>query len=136
MNLNPTESRRTVMLDIQTLYTEQPHPGRTRAAGTESIVCICIVIDDGIQVTEATLHNATEKDLLREFWQAVHPHDVFFGRNIASRLAFVRQRGWKVGLIPSSEVSLRAVYLHNTVDTGAPPSSADDGGYRDRKSVV
>jgi hypothetical protein len=130
MKINPTESQRIVLLDIQSDDRDQPPSSNSRAVQAEFIVCINIVVDNGTRVTEAKFHSATEKDLLREFWQAVHPHDVFFGRNIASRLEFVRQRSWKAGLIPSPGVNLRALYLHHTVETGAPPSSADDGGYR------
>ena len=130
MNTSPTESRRTVMLDIQTSNTDQPQPDRTRPTGTEAITCISIVIDDGTWVNEATLQNAAEKDLLRQFWQLVQPHDVFFGRNIASRLALLRRASWRLDLIPSSGVDLRAVYQYSTVETGGQQSSSGNARYR------
>jgi hypothetical protein len=137
MKLSPTESRRTVALDIQTTETDQPQPDRTKSAAAEAITCICIVIDDDCtRVTATMLQNADEKDLLRQFWQLVQPHDTFYGRNIANRLDFLRRASWRLGLIPSLGVDLRAVYQHRTVDMGGQQSSNGDAEYRSAGALV
>ena len=135
MTINPTKARRTVVLDIQLSGTKPPHPDDKASAGAETITRILLVVDDGV-VTEASFSGAAERDLLRQFWQLVQPHDVFFGRNIAARLEFVRQRSWKVGLIPSPGIDLRTVYQFSTVDVGGQESTNDDAEYRSAGALV
>ena len=120
MNINPTARQRAVFIDIQTDETDQaqsnqalPAPAANR---TYVITCIGIVVDDGTQVTEITLENAAEIDLLRQFWQVLQPRDIFIGHNIADRLALLRRLSWKTGLIPSSEVHLRNIYGHSMAE--------------------
>jgi hypothetical protein len=117
-------------MDIQTRTTDEAPPNLEAAAGTEVITDIRMIADDGMQVMETTLQNAAEKDLLRQFWQLVQPHDVFYGRNISSSVASLRRASWKLDLIPSPGVDLRAIYEHSTVDMRGQEPSSGDAGYR------
>jgi hypothetical protein len=136
MNMSPTESRRTVALDIQTTDTDQPQPNRNKSAGTETVTCICIVIDDGTRVTEATFSGASEINLLREFWGAVQTDDLFYGYQVADRVALLRQRTWALDLVPARGLDLRTVYRHDTFDTAALPLSAGEAGYRSAQALA
>jgi hypothetical protein len=108
--------KRTVELSIQTIGIDQSQVNRGRSGGTGIIVSIGVIVDDGMDVTEDSLSDASEIDLLRGFWHVVRPHDVFVGYGIAKDLAVLRQRTWKVGLIPSREIDLRTVYQHQMLD--------------------
>ena len=136
MNLSPTRSRRTVMLEIQTAKTDQQQPDHARYAGAEVITCIQMISNDGMQVTEAVFYGAAERDLLRGFWGAVQTDDVFYGYRVVDCLDLLRQRAWTWGLIPSREIDLRKVYRHDTVNTAVTRSSADDAGYRRAEALA
>jgi hypothetical protein len=120
MNMNPTMYRRTVILGIQTSGTNQPHSNDAGSAEPETVVCIHMIVDDGKRVTEARLSGTTESDLMRGFWEAVQPDDVFFGRNVADRL----------NLSPSRQIDLRNVYQNSTHDPGGLRLSPSDAGFR------
>jgi hypothetical protein len=86
--------------------------------------------------TEDSFSNAAEIDLLRGFWQVVRSHDVFVGYGIAKDLAFLRQRSWEVGLIPSLEIDLHTVYQHETLDPASLRVIAEDREYSDAEALV
>jgi hypothetical protein len=135
MNLNPTESRRIVMLDVQTTDADQPQSDPNRSTPTATVIKIHIIVDDGIQITEADFSAATELELLREFWAAVKPDDMFYGYAALDRLALLRRRSWTQHLIPSRGLNLAAVYRHIVVDTSLP-SLASDTGHRRAETLV
>jgi hypothetical protein len=129
MTINSTQSKRTVGLDIQTIDTNQPEPNCGRSHGTEIIVAIGVFVNDGMEVTEDSFTDASEIDMLRRFWRLVRPHDVFVGHGIANQLAFLRRRSWELGLIPSREIGLRAIYQHQMLDPAS--LQAITGGIED-----
>jgi hypothetical protein len=94
------------------------------------------MVDDGIEVTATSFSGTAEIDLLRGFWQRVRPYDVFYGYNIADRLAFLRRRSWILGLIPSHELDLRTVYRHDAFDTSPLRSSTGDAGYHSTQALA
>ena len=53
MNINPTSTRRTVVIEIQTGITGEALHNLKAAAGTEVITSIQLIADDGMQVIEA-----------------------------------------------------------------------------------
>jgi hypothetical protein len=136
LTLSPMESRRTVVLDIQTTHPDQPQPDRTKAAGTETVTCIWIVIDDGTRITETTFSGGTEINLLREFWGAVQADDVFYGYQAVDCVALLRRRAWAWGLLPSREITLSAMYRHQTVDTAGLRSSTGGARYRSSEALA
>jgi hypothetical protein len=136
MTLNLTESKRTVVLEIQTIDANQPERNCAGSAGTGIIIAIGVIVDDGMEITEDSFSNASEIDLLRGFWHVVRSHDVFVGYGIAKDLAFLRQRSWEVGLIPSLEIDLNTVYQHETLDPGSLGVIADDREYSDAEALV
>src|ERR1035437_8683966 len=69
-------------------------------------------------------------DLLRGFWGAVRPGDVFYGYRVVNLLEYLRQRTWALDLVPARDLDLRTVYGHDTFDTAALRSSAGDAQYR------
>jgi hypothetical protein len=136
MTINPTESKRTVVLEIQTIDANQPKPNCAGSASTGIIIAIGVIVDDGMEITEDSFSNASEIDLLRGFWHVVRSHDVFVGYGIAKDLAFLRQRSWEVGLIPSLEIDLNTVYQHETLDPASLGVIADDREYSDAEALV
>jgi hypothetical protein len=136
MTINRTESKRTVVLEIQTIDANQPEPNCAGSAGTGIIIAIGVIVDDGMEITEDSFSNDSEIELLRRFWHVVRSHDVFVGYGIAKDLAFLRQRSWEVGLIPSLEIDLHTVYQHETLDPASLRVIADDRGYSDAEALV
>lgn len=130
MKINPTSTRRIVVIDIRTTVTDQARPSSTVAVGTEVITCIQMIVDDGVQVRAAVFSRASEGDLLRGFWGAVRPGDVFYGYRVVNLLEYLRQRTWALDLVPARDLDLRTVYGHDTFDTAALRSSAGDAQYR------
>jgi hypothetical protein len=128
MNVNPTKSRRTVVLNIETAHNNQTEPNLEASADDEVITGIHIV-EDGAQVTETSFAGAAEINLLGEFWGATQTDDVFFGYEVVDRLALLRRRTWVLDLVPSRDLDLRTVYGHDTVDTAAVRSSTGGAGY-------
>jgi hypothetical protein len=116
MTINSIPTKRTAVLRIETIGIDQPQLNRGRSSGTGIIVAIEVTVDDGTQVTEYNFSNASEINLLREFWHVILGHDVFVGHSIANQLAFLRRRSWDLGLIPSREIDLCTVYQHQTLD--------------------
>ena len=136
MNINPTSTRRIVVIEIQTGITGEALHNLKAAAGTEVITSIQMIVDDGTQVAESVFSGAPEQDLLRGFWDAVRPDDVFYGYRVVDRLAHLRRRTWTLGLIPSRELSLPRLYRHDVVDTGGIRSSAGNAGHRSATALV
>ena len=136
MTINPTSTRRIVVIDIQATVPNHALPNPKAAAGTEVITSIQMIVDDGMQVTQAVFSGAAEIDLLRDFWEVVRPDDVFFGYQVAYLLALLRQRAWAWDLLPSREITLSAVYRHHTVDTAALRSSTSDARYRSAEALA
>jgi hypothetical protein len=136
MTINSTQSKRTVGLNIQTIDANQPEPNCAKSAGTGIIIAIEVIVDDGMEVTEDRFSDASEIDLLRGFWHLVRSHDVFVGYGIAKDLAFLRQRSWEVGLIPSLEIDLHTVYQHETLDPASLRAIADDRGCSDAEALI
>jgi hypothetical protein len=130
MTINPTSTRRIVVIDIQTTVPNRAQPSPAAPAGTEVATYIQLIADDGMQVTGAIFSDAPERDLLRGFWDAVRPGDVFYGYRVVDRLALLRQRTWALDLVPSRDLDLRTVYGHDTVDTAILRSSTGGAGYR------
>ena len=94
-------------------------PKNTQSATTGVIACICILIDDGARITETSFSARDEISLLRDFWKAIQPNDLFIGHDIDNCLAFLRKRSWELDIIPSREIDLRNVYRHDTLDTAS-----------------
>jgi hypothetical protein len=136
MNINPTSTRRTVVIDIQTRITDEALHNLKAAAGTEVITSIQLIADDGMQVIEAVFSGAPERDLLRDFWGAVRRGEVFYGYQVVDRLVLLRRRTWASGLLPSRELDLPRVYQHITVDTARLRSSAGDAGYHSAQALA
>jgi hypothetical protein len=117
MNTKPSASRRNVVLNIEAAAINPSDPRGTVAAHTRSVVCISMLVDDGISIIEHSFVSLDEERLLRQFWGRVNPGDLFIGQNsLEFDLSFVRQRSWIVGIKPSSDVDLRRFYSHDLID--------------------
>ena len=89
-----------------------------------------------MESTEDSFSNASEIDLLREFWHAVLPHDVFVGHGITNQLAFLRRRSWELGLVPSQEIDLKTVYQHETLDPASLRAITGDNEYGSAEALL
>jgi len=130
VTINPTSTRRIVVIDVQTRIIDEALPNQQAVAGTEVVTCVQLIADDGMKVVAALFSGASEGELLRDFWSAVRPGDVFYGCKVIDRLALLRGRTWAWGLLPSREITLSAVYRQHAVDTAGLRTSTSDGGYR------
>ena len=89
-----------------------------------------------MQVAQAVFSGAPEQDLLRGFWGAVQPNDLFYGYRVIDLLAQLRRRTWACGMLPSRELDLATVYQHSTVDTAGPRSSTGDARLRSAEALA
>jgi Predicted 3'-5' exonuclease related to the exonuclease domain of PolB len=117
MNTKPSASRRNVVLNIETVTANPSDPRGTVSAYARRVVCISMLVDDGISIIEHSFVSLDEGSLLRQFWECVNPEDLFIGQNsLEFELSFVRQRSWIVGIKPSSDIDLRRFYSHDLID--------------------
>lgn len=89
-----------------------------------------------MQVAQAVFSGAPEQDLLRGFWGAVQPNDLFYGYRVIDLLAQLRRRTWACGMLPSRELDLATVYQHSTADTAGPRSNDGDSSYRSAEALA
>src|SRR5260370_28939999 len=94
-NLESTQYRRTVVLDIETLSLDTDFPKGALDALTGRVVCIGMLIADGVQLSELAIAHEDEAQILTRFWSAIHPTDLLVGFNLIEfDLAFVKRRCW------------------------------------------
>lgn len=117
-NLESTQYRRTVVLDIETVSLDPNLAKGALDALTGRIVCIGILIDDGVRLAEMAIASEDEAQILTEFWATIHPTDVIVGHNVHEfDVPFVRQRSWILGIRPSRVIDLRKYYTVDVKDT-------------------
>ena len=101
-NLQLTQYRRTVVLDIETVSLDPNLTKGALDALTGRIVCIGMLIDDGARVDEVAIAGEDEAQILTEFWGTIHPTDVIVGHNVHEfDVPVLRQRSWILGVRPS-----------------------------------
>ena len=110
-NLRPTQFRRITVLDIETVSLD-PNLGKGALdALSGRIVCIAMLIDDGVRLTELAIAREDETQILTEFWSTIDPTDVLVGHNVLEfDIPFIRQRSWILGIRPSRAVDMRRYY--------------------------
>lgn len=117
-NLQSTQYRRTVVLDIETVSLDPNLAKGALDALTGRIVCVGMLIDDGKILHEIAIAGEDEAQILTEFWGTIHPTDVIVGHNVHDfDLPFVRQRSWILGIRPSRVIDLRKYYTADVKDT-------------------
>jgi len=117
-NLQPTQFRRITVLDIETVSLD-PNLGKGALdALSGRIVCIAMLIDDGVRLTELAIAREDETQILTEFWSTIDPTDVLVGHNVLEfDIPFIRQRSWILGVRPSRLMDLRKYYTADVRDT-------------------
>jgi DNA polymerase elongation subunit (family B) len=109
---------RVVVLDIETVALDPNDEKGALDAMSGRVVCIGMLIDDGQIVTEITLADKDERQLITEFWRTVAPSDVLVGHNVLEfDVRFLRQRSWILGIQPSRKVDTRKFYSGDVIDT-------------------
>jgi|ERR1022692_2574377 DNA polymerase elongation subunit (family B) len=117
-NLQPTQYRRTVVLDIETVSLDPNLAKGALDALTGRIVCVGMLIDDGASLDEMAIACEDEAQILNEFWRTIHPTDVIVGHNVHEfDVPFIRQRSWILGVRPSRTIDVRKFYTLDIKDT-------------------
>lgn len=117
-NLQPTQYRRTVVVDIETVALDPNLAKGALDALTGRIVCIGLLVDDGVQITWLAIAEEDEAQILTEFWATIHPTDVIVGHNVHEfDVPFIRQRSWILGVRPSRTIDVRKFYTVDIKDT-------------------
>jgi predicted PolB exonuclease-like 3'-5' exonuclease len=117
VNTKPSSSRRNVVLNVETAFTNPADPNGTLSTQTRRVVSITMLVDDGISIIEHSFVSLDEESVLRQFWEHVNPGDLFIGQNgLEFDLSLVRQRSWVIGIKPSSDIDLRKYYSHDLID--------------------
>ena len=110
--------KRIVVMDIETASVDSQDCKGALAAITGRIVCICLLIDDGLTTLEIAIAHENERQILSEFWNELSPTDILVGHNILSfDIPFIRQRSWILGIKPSREIDTRKYYSADFLDT-------------------
>lgn len=116
--LGHPHNRRVVVLDIETAALDPTDEKGALAAMSGRVVCIGMLIDDQKAITEITLADEDERQIITEFWQTIAPGDVLVGHNILDfDLRFLRQRSWILGIEPSRTIDTRRYYSRDVVDS-------------------
>lgn len=111
-------SRRIVTLDIETVALNPADARGALDALTGRIVCICGLVADGGTLTEFTITNEDEAQILAELWKVVEDGDLLVGHNVLGfDLPFILQRSWILGIQPSRRINLRKYYTDEVIDT-------------------
>lgn len=109
---------RVVVLDIETVALDPNDEKGALDAMSGRVACIGMLIEDGQIVTEITLADKDERQLITDFWGTVAPSDVLVGHNVLEfDVRFLRQRSWILGIQPSRKVDTRKFYSGDVVDT-------------------
>lgn len=109
---------RVVVVDIETATLDPANDKGALDAMTGRVVCIGMLVDEGQIVTEITLANEDERQLITEFWRNVAPSDVLVGHNVLEfDVRFLRQRSWILGIEPSRTLDTRKYNSKDIVDT-------------------
>jgi DNA polymerase elongation subunit (family B) len=117
-NLQPTQYRRVVVVDIETVAVDPNLAKGALDALTGRIVCIGMLIDDGAQITELAIAEEDEAQILTKFWATIQPADVIVGHNAHEfDIPFIRQRSWIMNIRPSRVIDLRKYYTADVKDT-------------------
>ncbi|MGA2923277.1 MAG: ribonuclease H-like domain-containing protein [Candidatus Sulfotelmatobacter sp.] len=117
-NLESTQYRRTVVLDIETISIDPNLAKGALDALTGRIVCIGMLIDDGAQITELAIAEEDEAQILTKFWATIQPADVIVGHNVHEfDIPFIRQRSWIMNIRPSRNIDLRKFYTVDVWDS-------------------
>ena len=117
-NLQPMQFRRITVLDIETVSLDPNLEKGALDALSGRIVCIAMLIDDGVRLTELAIAREDETQILTEFWSTIDPTDVLVGHNVLEfDIPFIRQRSWILGVRPSRLVDLRKYYTVDVRDT-------------------
>ena len=77
-------------MDIETVSLDPSDEKGALDAMSGRVVCIGMLIDDGQNVTEITLADEDERQLIAEFWRTIAPSDVLVGHNVLEIDAFFR----------------------------------------------
>jgi predicted PolB exonuclease-like 3'-5' exonuclease len=113
-----SQYRRIVTLDIE---TDSLNPLDTKGAlegSTGRIVCICLLVDDGTQVSEVAFIHEDEAQILHGFWGFIKEDDAIVGHNVLGfDLPFILQRSWVHDIRPSRSVNMRKYYTDEVFDT-------------------
>jgi len=110
--------RRLAVLDIETLALEPSNDKGALDAITGRIVCIGMLVDSEKMITEITLADEDERQLITEFWATTAPGDVIVGHNVLDfDIRFLRQRSWILGIQPSRTLDTRKYYGKDIIDT-------------------
>lgn len=110
-NLESTQYRRTVVLDIETVSLDPNLAKGALDALTGRVVCVGMLIDDGARLVELAIASEDEVQILTEFWGAIQSTDVLVGFNLIEfDLAFLKQRSWICNVRPSRSLDLRRFY--------------------------
>jgi DNA polymerase elongation subunit (family B) len=117
-NLQPTQYRRTVVLDIETVAVDPNIAKGALDALSGRIVCIGMLIDDGARLDELAFADEDEAQILTDFWATIHPTDVIVGHNVHEfDILYLKQRSWILGIRPSRTIDLRKYYSTDIKDT-------------------
>jgi len=117
-NLQSTQYRRIVVLDTETVSLDPNLAKGALDALTGQLVCIALLIDDGVRLTEVALAGEDEVQILTEFWDTIRPTDVLVGHNVLEfDIPFIRQRSWILGIRPSRVIDARRYYTVDVQDT-------------------
>jgi hypothetical protein len=113
----PTPKRRHVIIKINTIPLDFAPGSRSFVPLNRRMVTICILVDDGHQISRHTLYQPSERLVLKSFWAKIRPYDVIIGEHgVEADFALLRQRTFVHGLAPETEFELQSLYSHDVVD--------------------
>ena len=116
--IGASAERRTVVVDIETVSLDATDDQGALNAMKGRVVCIGMLVDDSIALTETAFAGENEHSIISEFWSALKPNDLLVGHNVLDfDLPFLQQRSWILGIKPNFTFDTRRYYTKDVIDT-------------------
>jgi predicted PolB exonuclease-like 3'-5' exonuclease len=118
MHFRSTQDRRVVVLDIETVAVDANTSRGALDAMSGRVVCMGLLVDDGLRLQEIAIAAEDEIQILKEFWNTIRPSDLMVGHNVIDfDLNFIRQRSWILNVRPTRSFDMRRYYTTEVKDT-------------------
>ena len=112
-----SEGRRLIVLDIETIGTDEAVQDAALSALTGKIVCLAMLVERNGMLIERG-YTGDEVEILTRFWKVVKPTDLIVGHNaLEFDLPFILQRSCILNIKPPFQLDLRRYYTAQVFDT-------------------
>lgn len=114
MSFAPTYDQRSVLLALR--FTKDKNAGTTSQGDVPRHIEAISALFAAPDITIVEQFDGDEAALLDAFWRSMRRNDRVFVADAVNALAFLRERSWRLSVIPALGIDLNAVYNLISVD--------------------